>query len=109
MTSKIKVNDKVQITTGKDQGKTGKVLQILPDMDKVVVEGINVMYKHMRPQKRGEKGQRVQFNGPITVSNVMLICPKCSQLSRTGIKISTAENGQRAKSRVCKKCKEVID
>lgn len=109
MNTKIKVNDKVQVTTGKDKGKTGKVLQILPEMKKVVVEGINTMYKHMRPQKRGEKGQRVQFNGPIAISNIMLVCPKCSKLSRAGVKTSTSEAGKSTKHRVCKKCNEVID
>ena len=101
----IKVNDKVVITAGKNKGKDGKVVQILPTMNKVVVEGVNVMYKHLRPQKSGEKGQRVQFNGPITVSNVMLVCPKCSKQSRTGVRVG--DNKQKA--RFCKKCNEVID
>jgi|APSaa5957512576_1039674.scaffolds.fasta_scaffold207896_2 large subunit ribosomal protein L24 len=101
----IKVNDKVAVITGKNKGKDGKVVQILPSMNKVVVEGVNIMYKHLRPQKSGEKGQRVQFNGPITVSNVMLVCPKCSKQSRIGIKVG--DNKQKA--RFCKKCKEVID
>lgn len=107
---KIKVNDKVQIIKGKDKGKTGKVLQLLPEMNKVVVEGINAMYKHLRPKQRGEKGQRVQFNGPVALSNLMLVCPKCSKPSRLGLKVSKSEtSGKTQKSRVCKKCKEVID
>jgi len=101
----IKVNDKVAVISGKDKGKEGKVVQILPAMNKVVVEGVNVMYKHLRPRKSGEKGQRVQFNGPITASNIVLVCPKCGKQSRTGIKVG--DNKQ--KSRFCKKCKEVID
>ncbi|MBU1203339.1 50S ribosomal protein L24 [Patescibacteria group bacterium] len=103
---KIKVNDKVQVTTGKDKGKTGKVIQILPEMKKIVVEGINVMYKHIRSQKKGEKGQRIQFNGPLDLSNIMLICPKCNKASKVGVKLG--EN-RKAKARFCKKCKEVID
>lgn len=106
MKMKIKVSDKVQVMAGKDKGKTGKVLQVLPDMEKVVVEGINVMYKHIRSQKKGEKGQRVQFNGPIVLSNLMLICPKCNKPSRVGVKLGES---RKAKARVCKKCKEVID
>lgn len=103
---KIRVNDKVQITTGKDQGKSGKVIQVLPAMNKVVVEGANVMYKHIKSRKQGEKGQRVEFNGPIAISSVMLICPKCNKTTRLGFKIS--EN-QKKKDRMCKKCNEVID
>lgn len=111
MKIKIKVNDKVQIMTGKDKGKNGKVLQVLPDMGKIVVEGINIMYKHIRSKKRGEKGQRVQFNGPIAISNVKLLCPKCNKPSRLAMKVSKAtENAkQTIKARVCKKCNEVID
>ena len=102
---KIKVNDKVNIMAGKDKGKSGKVTQILPDMKKVVVEGVNTMYKHLRPQKKGEKGQRVQFDGPVAISNVMLVCPKCAKATRVSIK--TGDSKQ--KFRVCKKCQEVID
>ena len=102
---KVKLNDKVTIMKGKDKGKTGKVLQILPEMNKVVVEGINVMYKHIRSQKRGEKGQRVQFNGPVAISNLQVVCPKCAKAARLGIKVS--ENNQR--TRFCKKCNEVIE
>jgi len=108
---KIKVNDKVSVISGKNKGKTGKVLQVLPDMDKVVVEGVNTMYKHLRPRQKGEKGQRVQFNGPLTVSNLMLICPKCNKASRLGLRISdnVADASKKTKARFCKKCNEVID
>ncbi|MFA6466894.1 MAG: 50S ribosomal protein L24 [Patescibacteria group bacterium] len=108
---KIKVNDKVQVIAGKYKGKTGKVLQVLPDMKKVVVESINVMYKHLRPRQKGEKGQRVQFNGPVTASNLMIICPKCNKTSRLGLKISESlgEANKKTKARFCKKCNEVID
>lgn len=111
MQSKIKVNDKVQIVSGKDKGKTGKVLQILPEDNKVVVEGINTMYKHLRSRQKGESGQRVQFNGPVAISNVSIICPKCNKASRLGIKVADKKEGSNksSKARFCKKCKEVID
>ena len=72
------------------------------------------MYKHLRTQKKGDKGQRVQFNGPLNVSNVLLNCPKCGKNSRVGFKISslTAEDKKsvkKTKVRICKKCQEVID
>lgn len=108
---KIKVNDKVQVMTGKDKGKSGKVLQVLPEMGKVVVEGINVMYKHLKAKSKSEKGQRVQFNGPLTIGNLMLLCPKCNKASRLGIRISksTEDASKKTKARFCKKCNEVID
>ena len=111
MITKIKVNDKVAVVAGKERGKSGKVVQILPALDKVVVEGANVMYKHLRPRKTGEKGQRVQFNGPVNLSNVMLVCPKCNKNTRVGFKVSATTTGTKAKAkaRFCKKCKEVID
>lgn len=102
---KIKVGDKVAIIAGKDKGKNGKVTQILPELDKVVVEGVNTMYKHIKSRKRGEKGQRIEFNGPLHISNVMLICPGTSKPTRIGIRLG--ENNKR--SRVSKKSKEVID
>ncbi len=111
MMTKIKVNDKVAVIAGKERGKSGKVLQILPDLGKVVVEGANVMYKHLRPKKTGEKGQRVQFNGPVNLSNVMLICPKCNKNTRVGFKVFASSSDAKTKSKVrfCKKCQEVIE
>ena len=106
MFKKIKVNDKVKILTGKDKSKKGKVTQIIPEINKAVVEGVNVMYKHLKPKQKGEKGQRVQFNGPLNLSNSGLICPKCNKVVKTGIKLS---KNNKSKSRFCKKCNELID
>lgn len=72
MSIRLKVNDTVKIISGKDKGKQGKVIQILPKMEKVVVDGVNKMYRHIRSGKQGEKGQRVEFFGPIHISNVKL-------------------------------------
>ena len=102
---KIKKNDKVKIIKGKDGGKKGKVLQVLPEEKRVVVEGLNLLIKHMRPRKQGEKGQKIQFPAPLDISNVLFICPKCSKPTRVGYKI--LEN--KKKVRICKKCKEIID
>ena len=102
---KIKKNDKVIAIAGKDRGKKGKVIQVLPKEEKVVVEGLNLLIKHMRPRKQGEKGQKIQFPSPLDVSSVLLICPKCSKPARIGYKV--LEN--KKKVRVCKKCKEIID
>ncbi len=81
---KIKTGDLVLVLTGKDAGRKGKVLQVLPAEQRVVVEHVNTMTKNVRARKERETGQRVQFNGPIHVSNVMLIDPKSGLPTRLG-------------------------
>ena len=102
---KIKSGDKVKIIAGKDKGKTGKVLQIFPNERKASIEGLNLLIKHLRPRRQGEKGQRIEFPAPLSISNIELMCPQCGRSARVGFKI--LENGK--KSRICKKCKQVID
>jgi large subunit ribosomal protein L24 len=106
---KIKKNDKVKILTGKDRGKTGKVLQVFPKDGRLSVEGLNILIKHLRPQKKGEKGQRIEFPGLIKISNVILVCPKCSQSTRVSYKTVKLEDGKSKKFRVCKKCQETLE
>jgi len=96
---KIKKGDTVLIITGKDKNKKGKVIEVLPKINKLVVEGLNIVKKHLRPKRAGEKGQKVEIPKPIDVSNVKLICPKCGQPVRVGYRITEA-----GKFRVCKKC-----
>ena len=114
---KIKTGDKVKMLSGKDRGKTGKVLQVFSNDKKVVIEGLNLLIKHQRPRKQGEKGQRIQFPRTVDVSNIALICPKCNKATRVGFKVvvpkkgEKSDNGKKArkiKSRICLKCKEVI-
>ena len=104
----IKKGDKVIILVGKDKGKTGKVLQVFPRRERVSVEGLNLLIKHMRPRREGEKGQRIEFPAPLNISNLMLICPKCNKPSRVSYKISKGDKGSK-KFRVCKKCEQVVD
>lgn len=107
---KIKKGDKVKILAGKDSGKTGKVLQIFPKEGRVSVEGLNILIKHLRPQKQGEKGQRIEFPGLINISNVALICPKCGKNTRVSYKVGEKNADSSVKKfRVCKKCGETID
>jgi len=101
----IRKGDSVKVMAGKDKGKTGKVMQSFPTLNKVVVEGVNAMSKHMKTRKEGQKGQKLEFNGPIGASKVQLVCPKCAKPTRVGIK--ALEGKKRA--RICRKCKEVID
>lgn len=102
---KIKKGDTVLIITGKDRAKKGKVLHAFPKEGKVSVEGVNLLKKHVSPEKqkqqqKGKKtGQIVEFPAPIAVSNVKLLCPKCDKGTRIG-----SEEGKR----VCKKCNQKI-
>ncbi len=108
---KIKKGDKVKILAGKDKGKIGKVLQVFQAANRASIEGLNLLIKHMRPRKQGEKGQRIEFPAPINLSNVMLVCPKCDRPTRVAYKyLEVMKNDikQKKKVRVCKKCKQVI-
>lgn len=100
---KIKKNDQVKMSSGKDQGKTGKVLQIFPIENKLIIEGLNLVKKHVRPRREGEKGQRVEVPRKVPVSAVMLVCPKCQKTTRVGF-----EKNKEVKVRICKKCKAEI-
>ena len=101
---KIKSNDKVKIIKGKDRSKEGKVIQVFPVAGKVVVEGLNLMKKHLRTRKAGEKGQVIELSAPVRVDNVALVCPKCNLTTRVGFKLDGKD-----KKRVCRKYKEFID
>lgn len=101
---KIKTNDNIQVIVGKDKGKTGKVVQTFPRINKVVVENVNLMKKHLRRQRAGEKGQVLELAAPMSAANVMIVCPRCNRATRVGYKVSGDD-----KKRFCKKCKEVID
>lgn len=105
----IKKNDKVKILSGKDKGKTGKVLQVMPAENRVSIEGLNLLIKHLRPSRQNEKGQRIEFPGFINASNVALVCPKCGQASRVAMKVVKDGEGKSKKYRVCRKCQETID
>ncbi|MBI2507139.1 MAG: 50S ribosomal protein L24 [Candidatus Niyogibacteria bacterium] len=100
MAIKIKKNDLVKILSGKDGGKSGRVLSVLSKENRVIVEGINVRKRHKRPRRQGEKGQIVQVPNSIHISNVLLICPKCKMPQRTKM----VEGDQGKKNRACRKC-----
>jgi large subunit ribosomal protein L24 len=101
---KIKTGDTVLIISGKDKDKTGKVIEVFSDDHRIMVEGINIVKKHVRPKRSGEKGQRVEVPRPFHVSNAKLICPKCKKPTRVGARII-----EKRKYRVCKKCGQEID
>jgi len=100
---KIKKNDTVKIMVGKDKGKTGKILNISLKENKILVEGLNLYKKHVKPKKQGEKGQIISMSRPINISNVMIICPSCGSSAKVGFRFEN-EN----KIRYCKKCEVKI-
>ena len=97
---KIKKNDKVVVLSGKDKGKTGKVLGTVPSERKVVVEGINVVTCHIKPRKQGEEGGILKKEAPIYACKVQRVCPKCNKPTRPAHKLLA--DGK--KVCVCKKC-----
>lgn len=100
---KIKKNDTILVISGKDKGKTGKVFKSLPQDRRILVEGINLKKKHVKPKRQGEKGQMVQVPAFLDVSNVKFLCPKCGKAVRLGYKIT-----KDIKKRICKKCEQEV-
>ena len=100
---KILKGDNVIILSGKDKGKKAKVLNVLPKDNKVVVEGLNLVKRHLRARKQGHKGQIVSKERPINVSSVALVCKSCGLPTRVGYKVEGDK-----KIRVCKKCKSEV-
>lgn len=101
----VKKGDTVKVLSGKDKGKQGKILRSVPEKQRVVVEKVNMIKKAMRPTQANPQGGISSLEAPIHVSNVMLVCPQCSEPTRVSHKRD--ENGR--KVRVCKKCKKDID
>lgn len=99
----LKKGDTVAILTGVDKGKKGKILSVDPKNNKIVVEGINIRSKHVKPRKQGEEGGIVKVECAINASKANLICPKCGKTTRNGYKIEKDQ-----KVRVCKKCNATI-
>jgi large subunit ribosomal protein L24 len=96
----IKANDIVEVITGDDRGVRGKVLRIDRQAGKLIVEGVNRVYKHVRRSQRNPQGGRLSKEMPVRISNVLLVCPKCGKPTRTGARF--LDDG--SKERYCKKC-----
>lgn len=101
----LRVNDKVEVISGKDKGRVGKILKVDKDANRIVVERINMVKKHQKSKDANQPGQIVEKEASIQCSNVMLVCPECTETVRIGKKI--LEDGQ--KTRFCKKCKATIE
>lgn len=103
---KLKIGDEVQIISGKDKGKKGKITKVLKSSNKIVVEKINMVTKHIK--KTAQKaGERIKFESPLHASKAMILCPKCKKTTRIMIKMLTGD--KREKQRICKKCKDSLD
>ncbi|OGI21325.1 MAG: 50S ribosomal protein L24 [Candidatus Moranbacteria bacterium RIFCSPHIGHO2_01_FULL_55_24] len=88
---KIKKGDQVEVRAGKDRGKRGEVLAIFPKAERVIVKGANIMKRHIRAKREGQKGERVEKEAPIHVSNVMLICKETNKPTRAGYRMEGNE------------------
>ncbi|MDT7868240.1 MAG: 50S ribosomal protein L24 [Candidatus Pacebacteria bacterium] len=96
---KIKKGDTVLVVKGKDKGKKGKVIKVIPKEARIIVEGVNLVKKHLKPKRVGEKGKIVEIPAPLSWANVRLICPSCSKPTKVGFRFE----GEK-KVRYCKKC-----
>jgi len=106
LASPIRRNDNVVVATGKDRGKRGRVLRVVPDTNRVVVEGVNIIKRHTKANpQRNIKGGVIEREAAVHASNVQLVCPECGKPTRIGRKLLT--DGR--KVRICRKCEGVVD
>ncbi|HDZ23080.1 MAG TPA: 50S ribosomal protein L24 [Desulfobacteraceae bacterium] len=102
---RIKKNDKVIVISGKEKGKIGAVLKVDPEKERIIVEKVNIVKKHARPGPTTAQGGIIEKEAPLSISNVMIVCNKCTEATRVGMRV--LEDG--SKVRVCKKCNEPMD
>ena len=100
----VKTGDEVVVINGKYRGKRGKVLQVSPPEGKVIVEGVNIVTKHVKPRKMGEAGGFIKAESALYADKVQLVCPKCGAATRVGHTKVENKNGKTVSMRVCKKC-----
>ncbi|RLD00362.1 MAG: 50S ribosomal protein L24 [Chloroflexi bacterium] len=108
MSNRIKKGNTVEVISGDDQGVRGTVQWVYPKDDRIIIAGVNIVKKHQRPMQAGRAQIQpgiIEFEAPIHISNVMLVCPHCNQRTRVGF----ARQDDGSKVRVCKKCGETID
>ena len=103
--SHVKKDDTVMVMAGKEKGKTGKVLRVIPDKGRVLVESVNIVKRHTRPSQANQDGGIVEKEAALAISNVQLVCAACSKPTRTGVRL--LDDG--TKARFCKKCNEIVD
>jgi large subunit ribosomal protein L24 len=104
MSFRVRKNDTVQVMSGEFRGKTGRVVKVFPDKNRALVEGLNIVKRHTKPNRKTQQGGIVQKEAPIHLSNLMLVCPKTGKPTRIGVSI--LEGGKRV--RFSKRAKETI-
>ena len=104
MTLRIKKNDTVMVLCGKDKGKTGKVLRVFPEKERVIIEGVNLVKRHTKPNPKNQQGGIVSREASLHISNVNLFCSRCQKGVRFGVRL--LEDG--SKVRICRKCGEAF-
>jgi large subunit ribosomal protein L24 len=102
---KVRKGDQVMVVSGRDRGKRGKIKVVFPRRSRVIVEGIHFVKRHRKPRGQMDQGGIVEFEAPIHISNVMLICPRCKEPTRVGYEF-LPEGG---KARICRACGEAVD
>ena len=105
MSLDVRKNDTVMVISGEDKGKKGRLLAVYPVKDKLIVEKLNMIKRHMKPSKKYSQGGIIEKEAPVHRSNVMLVCSKCNKPTKIEHKILE----DRTKVRICKKCTEILD
>lgn len=105
---KLKKNDRVKVISGNHKGKEGKILKIFPDKNRAIVEGVNIIKRHTRPNQKNPQGSITQKEAPVHISNLMLIDPKANEPSRIGTQIIEDSEGKKKRMRYGKKSGEII-
>jgi len=100
---KLKKGDEITVIKGKDLGKKGKIEKVFPKVKKVLVSGVNLYKRHLKPRGQGKPGGIIDITKPLPVASVILVCPRCGQRARIGYKLT-----DQGKRRICRKCKEEI-
>ena len=109
----IRKNDQVQVMAGREKGKTGKVLKVDRQNQRIFIEKVNLVKRHVRPSQKNPQGGVLDKEAPLHYSNVLLLCPKCNRGVRHGVKMvektkGKKATGQKVKTRVCKRCGETL-
>ena len=99
----LKKGDEVKVLSGKDKGKSGKILEVFTNRARVAIAGVNIRVRFSKPKKQGEKGQRLELPAPLSVSKVALVCPHCGKITRISHEVN-----ERGTFRKCKKCGKII-
>ncbi|HUU41217.1 MAG TPA: 50S ribosomal protein L24 [Desulfatiglandales bacterium] len=101
----IRKNDKIMVVAGKEKGKIGTVLRVIPEKERAIIEKLNIVKRHTRPGGKNAKGGIIEKEAPIHITNIMLVCGKCAEATRVGKRV--LDDGR--KVRFCRKCGEIID